>query len=152
MSSHMIMDTYFGGDNNRWSYGYPWMLCYLDKKYRNIIGHQGLTRFVGDFCLFHKAIEEYVQRNHPHKLVDGIMTIVPSIKFIPWDVFAFINDSIDHISTPFSGPRRDYEGAVRKAEYANVQQAIKTHRIKIEIVFSSKWSLHPFWSCVCLAC
>ncbi len=30
MSNHMIVDTYFGGDYNRWSYGYPWMLCYLD--------------------------------------------------------------------------------------------------------------------------
>jgi hypothetical protein len=30
LSNHMIVNTYFGGDYNRWSYGYPWMLCYLD--------------------------------------------------------------------------------------------------------------------------
>ena len=140
MSNHMIVDTYFGGDDNRWSHGYPWMLCYLDKRYRNIVGHQGLMRFVGDFPRFHRAIEEYVQRDHPCKLVDATMTIVPGINFMPWDVFAFINDSIDRISTPYSGLHGDYKGAARRAEYANAQQAfytgyIKAHGIKVETVF-----------------
>ena len=49
----------------------------------------------------------------------GTMTIVPGINFMPWDVFGFIDDSIDCISTPFSGPRGDYSGAARKAEYAD---------------------------------
>jgi hypothetical protein len=79
----------------------PWMLRNLDERYRNIIGHQGLTYFVGDFPRFHKAIEDYVQHDHLHELVDGTVTIVPGINFMPWDVFAFIDDSIDRISTPF---------------------------------------------------
>ncbi len=83
------------------------MLCTLDKRYKHVSGHQGLTRFVGDFPRFHRAIEEYVQREHLHELVDGTMTIVSGINFMPWDVFAFIDDSIDRISTPFSSPRRD---------------------------------------------
>ena len=95
-----------------------------------IAGHQGLTRFVGDFPRFHRAIEEYVQRDHLRELVDGTMTIVPGINFMPWDVFAFIDDSIDRISTPFSGPRGDYEGAARRAEYADAQQAFYTGSIK----------------------
>jgi hypothetical protein len=99
MSNHMIVDTYFGGDYNCWSYGYPWMLCYLNKRYKNIVGHQGLTLFVMDFPWFHRAIEEYVQRDHLCKLVDGTMRIVPSINFMPWDIFTFIDDSINHIST-----------------------------------------------------
>ncbi len=49
MSNHMIVDTYFGGDHNRLSYGHPWMLHYLDDRYRNIVGHQVLLRFVQDF-------------------------------------------------------------------------------------------------------
>jgi hypothetical protein len=135
MSNHMIVDTYFGGDYNRWTYGYPWVLLYLDERYKNTAGHQGLTRFVSDFPWFHKAIEEYVQRDHLHELVDGTMTIIPGINFMPWNVFAFIDDSIDHISTPFSGPHGDYE-----AEYTDAQQAfytgyIKAHRIKVETVF-----------------
>jgi hypothetical protein len=60
---------------------------------------------------------------------------VPGINFMPWNVFAFIDDSIDHISTPFSGPHGGYE-----AEYTDAQQAfytgyIKAHRIKVETVF-----------------
>jgi hypothetical protein len=140
LSNIMIVDTYFGGDYNRWTYGYPWMLRYLDERYKHIVGHQGLTRFVVDFPRFHRAIEEYVQRNHLRELVDGTMTIIPGINFMPWDVFAFIDDSIDCISTPFSGPRGDYEGAARREEYADAQQAfytgyIKAHGIKIETVF-----------------
>jgi hypothetical protein len=130
LSNHMIVDTYFGGDYNRWTYGYPWMLRYLDERYKHIAGHQGLTRFVADFPRFHRAIEEYVQRDHLRELVDGTMTIVPGINFMPWDVFAFIDDSIDRISTPFSGPRGDYEGAARRAEYADAQQAFYTGYIK----------------------
>ena len=93
-----IIDTYFGGDKSRWVYAYPWMLKYLDERYSNIVGHQGLSRFVDDFPRFKRAIEEYVQRDHQRELVDGTMTIVPGINFLPWDVFAFIDDSIDRIS------------------------------------------------------
>jgi len=139
MTQVHIVDTYFGGDKNRWVYAYPWMLRYIDTRYASVIGHQGLTRFVDDFPRFNRAIEEYVQRDHQRELVDGTMTIVPGINFMPWDVFGFIDDSIDCISTPFSGPRGDYSGAARKAEYADAQQAfysgyVKDHGIKVETI------------------
>jgi len=98
-------------------------------------------RFVGDFPWFHRAIEEYLQHDHLHELVDGMMTIVlPGINFMPWDVFALIDDSIDCISTPFSGPRGDYKGAACRAEYTDAKQAfymgyIKVHGIMVETVF-----------------
>jgi hypothetical protein len=87
-----------------------------------------------------RQLRSYVQCNHLRELVDGTMTIVPGINFLPWDILAFIDDSIDHILTPFSGPYGDYEGAVRRAEHANAQQAfykayIKGHGIKVETVF-----------------
>ena len=68
------------------------------------------------------------------------MTIVPGINFMPWDIFGFIDDSIDRILTPFSGPRGDYGGTASKAEYADAQQAfysgyIKVHGIKVETIF-----------------
>ncbi len=140
MSQVRIVDTYFGGDKNRWTYAYPWMLKYLNERYVNIIGHQGLLRFVDDFPRFRHAIEMYVQHDHRRKLVKGAMMIVPSLDFMPWDVFGFIDDTIDKILTPFSGPCGDYEGAVRKAEYADAQQAfysgyVKAHRIKVETIF-----------------
>ena len=134
-----IVDTYFGGDKNRWTHAYTWMLKYIDDRYAHVIGHQGLTRFVDDFPLFKRAIERYVQRDHQRELVDGTMTIVPGLNHLPWDVFGFIDDSIDKISTPCSGPRGDYEGAARKPEYADAQQAFysgytKAHGIKIESI------------------
>ena len=119
MTQVQIIDNYFGGDKTRWTYAYPWMLKYLDARYKNIIGHQGLTRFVRDFPKFHRAIKGYVQCDHQRELIDGTMTIVPGINFLPWDVFGFIDDSIDDICTPFSGPRGDYEGAARKVEFAD---------------------------------
>jgi hypothetical protein len=135
-----IVDTYLGGDKNRWTYAYPWMLKYLDKRYANIIGHQGLTRFVDDFPRFRRAIEMYVQRDHRRKLVGETMTIVPGLNFMLWDVFGFIDHTFNKISTPFSGPCGDYEGAPRKSEYADAQQAfysgyVKDHEIKVETIF-----------------
>ncbi len=49
LNNHMIVDTYFGGNYNRWTYAYPWMLRYLDDRYKDFVGHQGLSRFVLDF-------------------------------------------------------------------------------------------------------
>ncbi len=68
------------------------------------------------------------------------MTSVPGINFMPWDVYGFIDDSIDQLFTPFSGPHGDYEGTARKAEYAGAQQAfyssyVKDHGIKVETIF-----------------
>jgi hypothetical protein len=86
------------------------------------------------------VIEDYVQRDHQRELIDGMITIIPGINFLPWDVFGFIDDSIDRICTTLSGPRGDYEGAARKEEYADSQQAIFTvyihaHGIKVETMF-----------------
>jgi hypothetical protein len=61
--------------------------------------------FVNYFPCFKRAIKQYDQHDHQRKLVDGTMMIVTGLNFIPWDVFGFIDDSIDCISTPFSGPR-----------------------------------------------
>ena len=86
MTQVNIVDNYFGGDKTCWIFAYPWMLRYLDTRYQEIVGHQGLAQFVDDFPRFHGAIEEYIQRNHQRELVDGTMTIVPGINFLPWDV------------------------------------------------------------------
>jgi hypothetical protein len=64
MSQVRIVDTYIGGNKNRWTFAYPWMLKYLDKRYVNIVGHQGLARFVNDFPCPMCAIDQYIQRDH----------------------------------------------------------------------------------------
>jgi hypothetical protein len=48
----------FGGSSKRWSPGWRWMLMYLDHRYRNIMGHQGLIRFLDNFPSFYNAIQQ----------------------------------------------------------------------------------------------
>jgi hypothetical protein len=42
MSTEKIVDMFFGGDYSQWSYGFRWLMLYLDLPYRNIVGHVGL--------------------------------------------------------------------------------------------------------------
>jgi hypothetical protein len=137
MTQVRIVVTYLGGDKNCWTYAYPWMLKYLNKRYANIIGHQGLAHFVNDFPRFRCVIEMYVQCNHRCKLVNGTMTILPSLNFMPWDVFRLIDNTINKILTLFSGPCGDYEGTVRKSEYVDTHRAFYSRYvgIKVEIIF-----------------
>jgi hypothetical protein len=117
------------------------MLKYLNKRYLNIIGHQGLTHFVNNFLCFKCMIKQYVQCNHRRKLVDGTMTIVHSLNFLLWDEFGFIDSSIDHVSTPFSGLCGNYEGAAHKVKHAYTQQAlylgyVKDYSIRVKPIFT----------------
>ena len=134
-----IVDEYFGGDYTRYSYGYRWMLKYIDERYTDVIGHQGLARYVRDFLRFNRAIETYVQRDRRRENMDGTYTIYPGLEFLPFDVFGFLDDSIDRIRAPFGGPRGDYVGAARKEEHDEAQRAVytgykKCHGIKVETV------------------
>ncbi len=61
-----IVDNYISGDTNCWTYVHQWMLKYLDNRYLNIIGHQGLVRLVYNFPHLKRAIEQNVQSNHQH--------------------------------------------------------------------------------------
>ena len=135
-----LVDNYFGGDYARWGYAYSWMLVYLDHRYANIIGHQGLLRFVHDFPRFHNAIEKFVQRDRIYHNHDGTASIVQGLSHLPFNVFGFIDDTIDRISTPFSGLDGDYVGAPRKFEYQDAQQSVftgykKLHGIKVETIY-----------------
>ena len=139
-TNQSIVDEYFGGDYARWSFGYPWMVRYLDDRYKNIIGYQGLARYTHEFPRFNRAIEKHARKDRAIENMDGSYTIVPGLKFIPWDIFGFIDDSIYGTSTPFSGPRGDYVGAARKVEYLDTQEAFytgyqKLHGFKVETCF-----------------
>lgn len=139
-TNQSIVDEWFGGDYARWSHGYRWMLTYLDDRYENVVGHQGLARYVNEFPRFHRAIERFVQRDRMHENEDGTFVTIPGLEFLPKDAFAFMDDSIYGSSTPFSGPRGDYEGAARREEYQDTQRAVytgykKIHGIKVETVF-----------------
>ena len=55
-SNKDMCDVVFGGHASRWSFGFPWILGYLDDRYTNILGHQGLERFVDQFPDFFQAV------------------------------------------------------------------------------------------------
>lgn len=138
-----LINFYFGGHASKWSYAYPWAIKYIDERYASTLGFAGLQRFVNKFPEFNRAIEKECQRTKKRQLVEpdengNDWVFIPGLKHLPFDVIGFIDDSIDRCSTPMSGPRGDYEGAARKAEYqATQQQAFytgykKLHGIKVE--------------------
>ena len=56
-----------------------------------------------------------------------------------YNIFGWIDDSIDIVQVPYSGPDGDYEGAPRRAQYIDAQESVysgwkKLHGIKLETV------------------
>ena len=142
MSAQKIVDAWFGGDYTRWVFGYRWCIWYLDERYKNIIGHQSLLRYLDDFPRFHRCIEAYCQRDRVYTdKQTHVREVVPGIPELPqhFSIFGFIDDSHEHVCTPFAGPDGDFQGAPRRREYDLAQQAIysgytKLHGIKTENV------------------
>jgi hypothetical protein len=138
---HTEMSNIFGGSTRRWSYAWAWIMIYLDTRYINIIGHQGLLRFVDQFPRFFDAIQRKVQKDwiHDFDFHNGTCEVTSGLAMLPFDLFGFIDCSIDKMSRPFSGPAGDYEGAGRKSVQDIIQRAFytgykKLHGIKVETV------------------
>ena len=138
---HTQMCYVFGGSTKKWSYAWRWIMIYLDKRYENIIGHQGLLRFVDEFPNFYSAINEKVKRARIHDVDErtGMCNYTTGLDFLPVDICMFIDCSIDQIRRPLSGPNGDYEGASRKEGNDELQRAFYTgykkyHGIKVETV------------------
>jgi hypothetical protein len=139
LDNHSLVDNHFGGDYARWSYIYGETLKYVDVRYANIIGHQGLARYVNQFPEFHAAIERFCETPRAREELNGDWSWIPGLEFLPLDIFGFIDNSIDRISVPCSGPRGDYIGAARKAAYEDTQRAFYTgykkyHGLKYETI------------------
>ena len=117
---------YFGGHQSRWSYGWPWILEYLDTRYEDIISHKGLRRFVDQFPAFYEAIQNKAKQTTTRHFPDGTAEDRTGLRFLPFDIFGFIDCSIDRINRPFSGPDGDYIGAPRKEQYHRSQRSVYT--------------------------
>ena len=128
LPSTTIIDMYFGGTYSRWGYGYRFMLDYIDQRYASILGHQGLLRFTDKFPDFHRCIEHYCQRDHIQYDANNNPEIVPGLNHLPpeYNIFGFIDDTIDQICTPYSGPAGDFIGAPHKAQYMTAKRAVYT--------------------------
>ena len=111
MTQEMIIDHYFGGDYVRWSHGHRWLMLYLDARYASILGHQGILRYLPLFGEFRDAIEKYCQKVCLYYDHHGNATLVPGLRELPFSICGFIDNTIDQIIVPFSGPAGDYKGA-----------------------------------------
>lgn len=67
---------------------------------------------------------------------------MPGLNHLPpeYNIFGFVDDTIDQICIPYAGPAGDFIGAPRKAQYMTAQRAVytgykKLHGIKMETVF-----------------
>ena len=138
-SNRELCDLVFGGNSSRWSFGYPWILVYLDTRYARTISHEKLCDFVDEFPAFYDAINRFIQKPTVHHFNDGSAEECNGLNFLPFSIFGFIDCSIDRISRPFSGPDGDYIGAPRKAMHHAAQRSVytgykKCHGIKFETV------------------
>ena len=134
-----LCKTVFGRHASCWSRGYPWILRYLDGRYEDIVGHQGLVRFVDQFPDFYNSIQEHVRKTSTHHFNDGTAADYTGLRFLPYNIFGFIDCSIGRINRPYSGPDGDYIGAPRKEKYDIAQRSVytgykKCHGIKVETV------------------
>ncbi|KAL7529818.1 hypothetical protein ACHAXR_003175, partial [Thalassiosira sp. AJA248-18] len=121
----------FGGNACRWSYGFPWILRYLDERYTDIIGHQNLERYVDHFPEFFDKIQEYIRKPTIRHYNDGSADEFSGLRFLPYDIFAFVDCKVYRCHRPFGGPAGDYIGAPRKARYYNAQRAVYTRHKKV---------------------
>jgi hypothetical protein len=65
------------------------------------------------FGEFRDAIEAYCQKDWLYIDHQGNATLVPGLTELPFNIFGFIDDTINPIFVLFSGPAGDYEGAPR---------------------------------------
>ena len=140
MTQEAIIDHYFGGDYNRWSYGHCWLMLYLNMRYASIIGHEGILRFLHLFGEFRDAIEVYCQKDWLYFDHQGNATLIPGLTELPFNICGFIDNTIDPILVPFSGPAGNYKGAPRQLQYILAHEYIytgykKLHGHKMEMVF-----------------
>ena len=112
MTQEQIIDFYFGGDYNRWTYGHRWFMFYLDHRYHSIISHEGILRFRHQFLEFRQKIEAYCQKDRKYVDHQGNVVWVQGLAELPYGIIGFIDGTSDSIPVPWSGPAGDFEGNV----------------------------------------
>ena len=140
MSQEMIVDHYFGGDYSRWSYRHCWMMLYLNRHYASIFGHKGILCYL--------PIKAYCQKDRLYVNHQGNQTLVPGLNELPFSICGFIDDTIDSILVPFSGPDGDYEGYMHRSRC--IWATRRCMGIKWRLFFF-QWNEHLFWPCLCPA-
>lgn len=137
-SNKKMVNDKFGGELNRWSYGFPWMVFYVDNRYKDVIGHQHLLKYLKDFPRFHEAIEQFATKRKYHRNVGGGGGwMSPGLAHLPWWLFGLVDCNIKSGDVTHSGPDGDYEGAARRPDHELYDRATYTgftqvHGLKTE--------------------
>ena len=62
----------FGGNASRWSFGYLWILRYLDERYDRTISHEKLRDYYADdFPKSYQAINHFIKKTSLRHFHDG---------------------------------------------------------------------------------
>jgi hypothetical protein len=72
----------FGGSATRWSFGYPWIIKYLDERYDRTISHKKLRDYVDDFPLFYQAINNFIKKTSLCHFHDGTAVERQGLNFL----------------------------------------------------------------------
>ncbi len=139
----------------RWSFGYPWILKYLNTRYARTLLHDKLLDYVDDFPSFYNAIKCFFQKYLIHHFTGNTSKEHNGLKFLPFSIFGFIDCLIDCVSRPFLGPGEDYVGAPGKAMHEAAQRLVYTgfkkwHGIKVETISVAQQHQYCFWPNFCL--
>jgi hypothetical protein len=99
----------------------------------------GLLQFLPQFGYFQDKIEEYCQKDWWYHNHQGNVTWVPGLEKLWYNIFGWIDDSIDQIGVPFLGPAGDFIGAPCQVQYVDAQESVssgwkKLHGIKVGTV------------------
>ncbi len=86
-----LVNDKFGGEVNLWSYGYPWMVFHIDERYKDVIGHQHLLKYLKDFPRFHDAIERFSSKSKVHHVHGGGGWTSPGLARLPWWLFGLVD-------------------------------------------------------------
>lgn len=126
---HTQMASAFGttDQNRRWSPGCRWLVMYLDQRYRNILGVNGLRRFVPRFPEFAAAIERKAnEENLYYNPLTDQWVETDGAGFAQGDcAIALWHDGVFFPTCkPLSGPDGDYVGAMRRLGGQNAQRMI----------------------------
>jgi hypothetical protein len=116
------------------------MIFYLSNQSSSIIGHKGILCFLPLCGEFWNAIEVYCQKDYFYIDHHGAAILVPGMDELTFNICGFIDNMVNLILVPYSGPAGDFEGALHRPQYILVQESVfsghkKVHGHKMETVF-----------------
>jgi hypothetical protein len=131
--------TATGGEPRRWSYGFNYFVKYVDHRYRNLIGPNGMRLWVHHFPQFAEKIRLKIARpTHFRATADAPARVENGLEYPPGEfrVVGFLDCSDFAIARPGSGPYDSGADAQRRAGWYLEQLAYysghkKRHALRI---------------------